>query len=536
MNIYNNRYRLTKLLESRRIIHYDTGENRFLRWMLERIGKKLTELRRNVSAKERTSDPLLTKQLDLMQTQLRRLLRYDFLQEAGMMRHMSVTLVLQMAPGYRDVYRFYLMLMKGLAIQGDLTRLSLKDLAQLYEYWCFLKIYSLLKTKYELVRQDIIKVNRSGLFVALDKSRKASVTFRNPRNGETFTLYYNSLPSDNTEDWPTLSQRPDNVFTLKKRDSSIEYRYVFDAKYRLNPAYEGTSYHRSYGMPGPEEDDINTMHRYRDAIVYRERATGEYERSMFGAYVLFPYADEERFQEHRFYRSIRKINVGAFPFLPGSTRLLEKFLDELIEDSPERAYERSTRPRGTKEYYKDKLEGKNVLVGSMRTGQLADCLNKNFYHLPLKLLMNNQHKVLPRLEYVALYQSIKQFGAEQAGIRWVGTIEEWSVRKRKQITERPARPGTEEELYVYFRIGQWMQKENVIKPGGRGVKDCMLTSKYILDRAQEIAELKLETEEQLAEWREKRRRGKVRVELDHEFVDQAKRVLRIDVSQEEESM
>jgi len=103
---------------------------------------------------------------------------------------------LQMAPGYRDVYRFYLLLMKGLAIQGDLFRLSLKDLAQLYEYWCFLKLNSLLKKKYELLRQDIIRVQWTGLFVTLDKTQKASVTYRNPHNGETFSIFYNSLPQE----------------------------------------------------------------------------------------------------------------------------------------------------------------------------------------------------------------------------------------------------------------------------------------------------------------------------------------------------
>ena len=57
---------------------------------------------------------------------------------------MSATLVMQMAPGYREVYKYYLMLLKGLAIQDDLFQLSLKDLATLYEYWCFLKIHQLL--------------------------------------------------------------------------------------------------------------------------------------------------------------------------------------------------------------------------------------------------------------------------------------------------------------------------------------------------------------------------------------------------------
>ncbi|WP_181438862.1 hypothetical protein [Paenibacillus sambharensis] len=40
------------------------------------------------------------------------------------------------------------------------------------------------------------------------------------------------------------------------------------------------------------------------------------------------------------------MNVGALPLLPSATTLVEEFLDELIMDSPEKAYEWSTRPRG----------------------------------------------------------------------------------------------------------------------------------------------------------------------------------------------
>ncbi|MNC36081.1 hypothetical protein D3C75_845870 [compost metagenome] len=56
--------------------------------------------------------------------------------------------------------------------------------------------------------------------------------------------------------------------------------------------------------------------------------------------------------------------------------------------------------------------------------------------------------------------------------------------------------------------------------GGQGIYTVLYTSKYILDRAVELAELRLETEEALREWREKRRKGRVQVKLDHEeYVD-----------------
>ena len=164
-----------RLIESKRKINYDTQENRFLRWMLTAIKQKLRKLKVRLGQLERANDPVLLRRLDSMEPQLGCLLKADFLADVGEMRQMSVSLVLQMAPGYRDVYRIYLILMKGLSIQGDLFRLSLKDLAQLYEYWCFLKLNSLLKKKYELLRQDIIRMQRGGLFVTLDQSQKAKI-------------------------------------------------------------------------------------------------------------------------------------------------------------------------------------------------------------------------------------------------------------------------------------------------------------------------------------------------------------------------
>jgi predicted component of viral defense system (DUF524 family) len=50
------------------------------------------------------------------------ILQHDFL-DVGEMKQLSISLVLQMASGYREVYRYYLMLLKGLSIQNDLFRL-----------------------------------------------------------------------------------------------------------------------------------------------------------------------------------------------------------------------------------------------------------------------------------------------------------------------------------------------------------------------------------------------------------------------------
>ena len=514
----NKGYVPTHVLETKRQVDYDTPENRFVRWVLLRIQQRLKSMRQLLSKKDRAPDPVLQAKLNRMQAELQRLLKFDFLR-VGDMSQLTISLVMQMAPGYREVYRSYLILMKGLSIQNDLLKLSLKDVAQLYEYWCFLKIHDLLSRKYELVKQNAIKLNRGGLFVTLDRTQSARMVYRNPSNGEEFTLYYNALPSGDRSQ--TVSQRPDNVLTLKKQDSRLEYKYIFDAKYKINPAYEGTPYKRDFGTPGPQEDDINTMHRYRDAIVYESSGDRrQFERTMFGAYVLFPYSNEEEYREHPFYRSIELVNVGALPFLPSSTSLVEKFLDDLILDSPEKAFERATQPSGSKDYYAVQLAGKTVLVGSLsHKDQLSELREHRFYHVPLRQFAN--HADLAKLKVVAIYQSIDKFGRQDAGVYLYGRIKAWSVLPRDQIVEIPSRRKATAELYVKFDVEEWLPRSKPILPGGHGIKNVLLTSEHIFNRAEEIAELRLDSDDELREWREKRRRGKVRVSWDDYHLDRA---------------
>src|SRR5665647_3700300 len=77
----------------------------------------------------------------------------------------SISLVFNMASGYREIYKYYMMLQKGLSINSNIFSLSMKELSLLYEYWCFIKINSLLRKRYKLISTDFITVNRTGIFV-----------------------------------------------------------------------------------------------------------------------------------------------------------------------------------------------------------------------------------------------------------------------------------------------------------------------------------------------------------------------------------
>lgn len=496
----NGEIRIERALAVRKQVSYDTKESQLTKYILLSTARKLESFKKNYLKLQRKEDQAVIAKIDGMVRELNRRCNTTFLADVEAKEaSFGMSLVFSMAPGYRDLYKYYLMLLRGLSITGDVFNISVKDLALLYEYWCFIKLNSMMKDRYELISQDIVKVQGNGLFVSLVKGSSSKVKYRNSENGEVITLSYNPKSGQ----VPTVAQKPDNVLSLEKKTvnqvgKKVKYEYVFDAKYRVNPALEGSDYYNTIShTPGPETDDINTMHRYRDAIVYHNGAD-PYERTMFGAYVLFPYANKEEYRNHKFFESIEKVNIGGLPFLPSETSMVQDMLDALIADSPDSAFERATLPRGIE----DKLakidwNQRDVLVGALRNrAQLDTCLKYKFYHIPASKIRDAD---LP-IHYVAIYQSINIFGRE-AGIRYYGEVTKTSAVKRRDIREIPK---NSDEAYYRFEIKEW--KELNIPLVAKEVRDFpFFTNMFLLQHCPDVPDLHISSEEEYRLYIEVRR-------------------------------
>lgn len=490
-------------------VTFDTTENRYLKYMMCTIINKLNEIKKRYSKYSRSEDVNFTSKIDKMILEINSSINRSFLKSIGTCKPVnSTSLVFTMAAGYRDIYKYYLMLKKGLTLNGEVFRLSMKDLALLYEYWCFIKINALLKKKYRLVRNDIIKVERDGVFVRLKKGKTAKVTYENPRNGERFTIAYNSKMTSKT-----IAQKPDNVLSIEKTGSDIKYSYIFDAKYKIDTAGERNSYRDYSKTPGPKEEDINTMHRYRDAIIYENKDEHKFQKEIFGAFVLFPYNNEEEYRNHKFYKSIEEVNIGGIPFLPSSTNLMEDFLDELIEESSLSSFERAIEQRGKEWYLKDSdFKERNVLVGSLRNNAQLDInLKHRFYHIPLENINLNKNIV----NTISLAQS-KTIFKDEAGIKYYGNVKEINIVKRSDIKEIPK---DSDELYVRFEIDEWKTLERTIEVKGYQVRKHIYTTEYLLYNAETVSELCIKSEEEFRLWMElKNLQNEVAALIEHKKV------------------
>lgn len=485
LNKVNGRFVPSEALVVKKTVTTDVKENRLLKFILESIVRKIDKFDHKFKGHEEHK-----KRIVQFKREITRRIKSSFLNNIeSSYIDCNTSLVFTMAPGYKEVYKYYLMLQKGLTINSDIFNISMKDLSLLYEYWCFIKINALLKKKYKLLSSDIFKIKDKGINVYLEKGRESRLIYLNPVTNEKFSVFYNG-----TRNSETVGQKPDNILSLNKEGSSKEYEFIFDAKYKIDYT---DNYIKRNKSAGPKEEDINTMHRYRDAIISSDAE--RYKHTIFGAFVLFPYDDEEDFKKNTFYKSIDKVNIGAFPFLPSTTKLMEEFLDELILESSYSGYERHIGQTGEEDYLKDEyFKDREVLVGALKDKeQFEIAIKHKFYHIPKKNINLSNHNI----KYIALAQSKKVF-EEEAGIMWYGKVKSIEPVNRSDIREIPK---DSEEIYYRFEIEEWIKLPRKIEVTGYQVRSFSYTSLYLLTHAETVSEICIKTKEEFRLWKELKR-------------------------------
>jgi hypothetical protein len=243
--------------------------------------------------------------------------------------------VLQKATGYSTVFKSWIMLNSGLNFLDGIQKIELKNIADLYQIWCFLEIKNVLQKllgKKKPDDIDLAEIQIDDFVFKIERGVKSKVSFLN-ENGEIIELFhdFNKDISElqNLKSY-TSNQKPDIVLRITKNDLKENYvlTYLYDAKYRL-------ASDEKEGSPDiPTEDSINQMHRYRDAIYYVNKDKTKPEKEVIGAYILFPGSGEiETIKKLDYYKSIESVNIGAFPLRPNdySNRvLLEDHLKTII--------------------------------------------------------------------------------------------------------------------------------------------------------------------------------------------------------------
>ncbi|MFC2139206.1 nuclease domain-containing protein, partial [Bacteroidota bacterium] len=359
--------------------------------------------------------------------------------------------------GYRDFMQIYLLLTRGLEIaQNDIFNIEQKNISTLYEYWCFLMLVKILKEQNacEIEYQDLIKIKAGKVKVELEKGRKSKVTFKNSLTNETTTIYFNREFVRDSKKIFTYNQRPDYSIEFKRHGFDKPFWYLFDAKYRFDE--NSRSENGVFNVP---QDAIGQLHRYRDAILHTEPSTSTYRGAIknLGGIILYPYPlGEDKFEKDNiFFKSIEDVNIGALPFLPSKTRLVNELLSSLINKTPEDHFEQFI-DMDRQEYEKQRNRWKGlVTVGVIpkenQTERIKFLREKLIYHLPFVANTNSK-----------LYMSKKLLlcvsGTNEA---FQYDVHYWEILTDKELQSTGTTWFLRKEKYVAFHL---MNETRILTP------------------------------------------------------------------------
>jgi predicted component of viral defense system (DUF524 family) len=316
---------------------YDTPENRFVKMFLDLAGGVADGLRRVIATRwpPDAFERRLLMDCHAVERKLEPIVRDSLWRDVGTMSHLPASsTVLQRRRGYREVYHIYtkLGLATRVALRPELVRdlLELKDVALLYELWCY----------FSLVRGLKILLGEPTL-VEGPAASDMDVTVRWDTRiawARRATLLYSprfSAKASNRKSY-SVPLRPDIGLELVEGPNAGWH--FFDAKFRVN---------RLDDLIADEDEDIDAgraqerlgtfklvdlykMHTYRDAI-----------RAARSVWILYP-GTETRFFSTDGYRvtsaaeplPIRFHGVGALPCSPGRTLEVNQALGALIGMTP----------------------------------------------------------------------------------------------------------------------------------------------------------------------------------------------------------
>lgn len=327
----------------------NTRENRFVKYSLHVLGKKFREVFAEVSYLYKDMDKEERRILSDYNKLFKHLETASFFSKVGEFEGFrQESAILQQRTGYSQIYKTWLMLKSSLELVDGKTDIGMKKIWELYEIWCFLVMKRLIAKVLGLSLDDAqhIHENKSEMLNTMLKSEMShSIEFINPQNGDVIRLEYQHTYNRSSKDFKTTTteQRPDIVITITKPNGFV-LTYLYDAKYRVQDDKNDGELDEGVDIDiadYPLPDAINQMHRYRDAIYYAmkedERPRG---KEVIGGYILFPGRTEGVAVENRyFFKSIKKVNIGAFPLLPADEEhkndivqcnLLEQHLKDIL--------------------------------------------------------------------------------------------------------------------------------------------------------------------------------------------------------------
>lgn len=277
----------------------NTTENRFLKYFLEEINAICIKIL------NKSKDVVITSKAKKLQKMVDSYLLNTFFKSIQRLTYIpNSSSVLLKKAGYREIY--YHFVQSRFAFKPILEnqkkyalKYGLKNIANLYELWVFLKMAYLIFGNKKITEIFEGQVKKNDVMIGSYKWKSDNIE-----------LHYNKSYTRSNSSSYSVTLRPDISLTMN--DNEL---YLFDAKYKFNSNNQDDDLLVRIVKP----EDIHKMHAYLDAIPLARTAI-----------VLYPGTEIVIYEKNILKEDNDKLNgVGAIPIIPNQDQSLLYILQQL---------------------------------------------------------------------------------------------------------------------------------------------------------------------------------------------------------------
>ena len=394
-------------------VSYDNYENRFVKYIVNQIISRLTNLKKDLHKNSVSNNDKVVRTITNYTGRLHSILnKIPFTKVGNFEKETYFSSTLTKSAGYKDLLQIQSLLENGIeTLDDNFSSLEYKKIDDLYAYWCLMKVFDIINSasNFKVKSQNILGSYNGKIKVNVDLNEASSIKLSCTENKE-ISLQYNKEKSLITMD---LSTEKENLSLV-----------------RFYPNYQITNDYNEF---------LNDLDR--SLISFKEKIQKD---ELKNKIILYPsHANDTN--SHNF----KKVNnsIKDFPTSPTNSDVLENYVRNNIDDKTAKnsvhelvgiQYQQFV---GEKETF-----DKGILIGRLKKDKLQKRLSylekRNRYYFPF---VKNKDSRIYNVSYLL-------FTKPESSKALLKKVKNWEILNKKELENDGVSWKLNSEHYLVFNL------------------------------------------------------------------------------------
>jgi hypothetical protein len=413
-------------------VSYDNYENRFVKYMANQIIIRLTDLKKDLHKNSISNNEKVVQKITTYIGRLYSILNevpFSIVGDFEKETYFSSTLT--QAAGYKDFLQIYSLLENDFEILDDnFFILDYKKIDDLYGYWCFIKIFDIIKDSlnFKIKNQNVLGIHNGKIKVNEDLNDFTTIKLTSKEHKEISLQY----------------QKEKSLISIELATKNDNLRL-----FHFYPNYQIINNNKDIEHYNDIDSSLFVFKEYIDQQEIKNEINQNNQRNL-ESIILYP----SNAKDTNFKNVIKEnYNIKDLPLLPTKSGLLENYIRNTIVDETAKNNVLEFVGMDYQQYIGDQETfDKGVLIGRLKKDKLQKRLTyldqKNKYYFPF---IKSKNSRIYKVSYLLLTKP-------ESSKALLKKVKSWEILNKKELVDTGVSWKLNSKHYLVFNLENETEK------------------------------------------------------------------------------